>query len=176
MHQSTPPSRHRHTQQWQIATEEQTRLLAAALADCLRAQPPDSHRLHINLHGSLGAGKTTFTRCVLRALGISGRIKSPSYAIAELYRTPAGIVVHHFDFYRFSDPQEWEDAGFREPFAEAGLKLVEWPDKAQPMLPTADIDLHISTQPDHGRDFTATAHTHTGRNTLDVWNYPPSGT
>lgn len=169
-------SQPQYTRRWHLVGEEQTCLLATALADCIRTSLLHGLRLHINLHGNLGAGKTTFTRYVLRALGINGRIKSPSYAIVEPYHTPDGMAVHHFDFYRFSEPQEWEEAGFRESFAEAGLKLVEWPGKAQPMLPTADIDLYIDAHADHSRHAIATAHTNTGRNTLDVWNYPPSGT
>ena len=92
----------------------------------------------VELHGPLGAGKTTFTRHLLHALGVRGAIKSPTYALLESYRADAvhgGFAVAHFDFYRFDDPNEWEDAGFREVFAEAGLKLVEWPEKAAALLP-----------------------------------------
>jgi tRNA threonylcarbamoyladenosine biosynthesis protein TsaE len=99
--------------------------------------------LVVNLHGTLGAGKTTFTRHLLRALGVQGRIKSPSYAVVEPHETPVGMV-QHFDFYRFNDPSEWEDAGFRDLFAAAGLKLVEWPDKAAGLMPAADLDLHLT--------------------------------
>ncbi len=97
----------------------------------------------IELHGTLGAGKTTFTRHLLRSLGIQGRIKSPSYAVVETHELP-GISMHHFDFYRFNDPQEWEDAGFRDLFGAPGLKLVEWPDKAAGLLPTPDLRLMIT--------------------------------
>jgi tRNA threonylcarbamoyladenosine biosynthesis protein TsaE len=79
---------------------------------------------------------------LLRALGVTGRIKSPSYAVLESYAPPAG-PVHHFDFYRFSDPREWEDAGFREILAGEGLKLVEWPQNAQGLLPQADLHLEL---------------------------------
>jgi tRNA threonylcarbamoyladenosine biosynthesis protein TsaE len=99
--------------------------------------------LVVNLHGTLGAGKTTFTRHLLRALGVQGRIKSPSYAVVEPHDTPVGMV-QHFDFYRFNDPAEWEDAGFRDLFAAAGLKLVEWPEKAAGLMPPADLDLHLT--------------------------------
>jgi tRNA threonylcarbamoyladenosine biosynthesis protein TsaE len=93
----------------------------------------------------LGAGKTTWSRHLLRALGVSGRIKSPSYAVVEPHELPEH-TVQHFDFYRFNDPQEWEDAGFRDLFAAPGLKLVEWPDKAQGLLPTPDLRVHIAVQ------------------------------
>lgn len=96
----------------------------------------------IELHGTLGAGKTTFTRHLLRALGVAGRIKSPSYAVVEPHEAP-GLQAWHFDFYRFNDPQEWEDAGFRDIFAGTGLKVVEWPEKAGELLPTPDLRMHI---------------------------------
>ena len=83
----------------------------------------------VELHGPLGAGKTTFVRHLLQSLGVTGRIKSPSYAVLESYELPAGLVSH-FDFYRFGDPREWEDAGFRDVFSAPGLKLCEWPEKA----------------------------------------------
>jgi tRNA threonylcarbamoyladenosine biosynthesis protein TsaE len=100
----------------------------------------------IELHGPLGAGKTTFARHLLHALGVSGKIKSPTYALMEPYQAGAaagGFAIAHFDFYRFDDPQEWEDAGFREVFASPGLKLVEWPEKAAELLPPCDLRLEI---------------------------------
>lgn len=172
-----------HTRQWLLTNEAHTQALAQALVTAMQ-NTANGVSLHINLHGDLGAGKTTFTRYVLRAMGITGRIKSPSYAIVEQYQTSENGMVYHFDFYRFNEPQEWEDAGFREPFTEAGLKLVEWPDKAQPMLPVADIDLHLTTHLTSlntdtavaARQCAATAHTNTGRKILDVWNHAPQST
>lgn len=96
----------------------------------------------VELHGPLGAGKTTFVRHLLRALGVQGRIKSPTYAVVEPYELP-GLAVSHFDFYRFDDPREWADAGFRDVFAAPGLKLAEWPEKAAAVLPPADLRLFI---------------------------------
>jgi len=110
---------------------------AATLARC-----PALADAYIELHGPLGAGKTTFVRHLLRALGVGGRIKSPTYAVLEPYALP-GLVVSHFDFYRFDDPREWADAGFRELFAAPGLKLAEWPEKAAGMLPLPDLRLDI---------------------------------
>lgn len=123
------------------------------------AQSPALGGAVICLHGDLGAGKTTFVRHLLRALGVDGRIKSPTYAIVEPYQTPGnpifpqGLTVSHFDFYRFSDPREWEDAGFRELFAAPGLKLVEWPENAAGCLPPPDLDITIETQQDDHRLF-----------------------
>lgn len=65
----------------------------------------------------------------------------------EPYRSDAAhgaFAIAHFDFYRFDDAQEWEDAGFRDVFAQPGLKLVEWPEKAEGLLPRPDLRLFIS--------------------------------
>ncbi len=122
---------------------------AAMAADLAQAMKPSllaGDSAYIELHGTLGAGKTTFTRHLLRALGVQGRIKSPSYAVVEPHDVP-GMAIHHFDFYRFNDPQEWEDAGFRDLFAAPGLKLAEWPEKAAGLLPRADLQIHIQPPP-----------------------------
>ena len=100
-------------------SEDDTQAFAARLA----AQPALRNSF-IELHGDLGAGKTTLVRHLLRALGVQGRIKSPTYAVVEPHETPDGLQAWHFDFYRFSDPREWEDAGFRDVFASPGLKLA----------------------------------------------------
>ena len=104
----------------------------------------------IELHGTLGAGKTTFARHLLRALGVQGRIKSPSFAVVEPYAVQ-GLDIAHCDFYRFADPREWEDAGLRDLFAAPGLKLVEWPEKAAALLPVPDLRLFIDIVDDDHR-------------------------
>ena len=101
-------------------------------------------------------------RHLLRALGVEGRIKSPTYAVVEPHET-AGFPAWHFDFYRFSDPREWEDAGLRDIFAARGLKLAEWPEKAAPALPVADLVMRIEAQPDESREVTLTAQTPRGQ-------------
>ena len=121
------------------------------------------------LHGNLGAGKTTFVRHLLRALGVTGRIKSPTYAVVEPYEVTASgqpLQIWHFDFYRFSDPREWEDAGFRDLFASSGLKLCEWPEHAQGVMPMPDVDLHIEVDTDGQRHVTLHAHTPLGESLL----------
>jgi tRNA threonylcarbamoyladenosine biosynthesis protein TsaE len=142
------------------STEDQTR----AFAEQLAARPALSCAF-IALHGDLGAGKTTFVRHLLRALGVQGRIKSPTYAVVEPHETRAG-PAWHFDFYRFNDPREWEDAGFRDIFQGPGLKLAEWPEKAAGVLPTPDLDLHIETLADESRRVAVHARTPRGRELL----------
>jgi len=115
----------------------------------------------IALEGPLGAGKTTFVRHLLRALGVTGRIKSPTYAVMEPYGVDGGDVSH-FDFYRFEDPREWDDAGFRDVFAAPGLKLAEWPEKAAPVLPVPDWQLHIEPLDGDAREVTVHALTPRG--------------
>ena len=91
------------------------------------ARQPVLRDCYVELRGELGAGKTTLVRHVLQALGVTGRIKSPTYAVLEPYElanTPLGpepLQIWHFDFYRFNDPREWEDAGFRDIFSSVGL-------------------------------------------------------
>ena len=119
----------------------------------------------IALHGDLGAGKTTFVRHLLHALGVTGRIKSPTYAVVEPYSVAAG-EVWHFDFYRFSDPREWEDAGFRDIFASVGLKLCEWPQNAAGVMPTPDLELDIQVDDTAQRQVTVKACTPRGQELL----------
>jgi tRNA threonylcarbamoyladenosine biosynthesis protein TsaE len=112
------------------------------------ARHPLLPQAFVELQGPLGAGKTTFVRHLLRVLGVEGRIKSPTYTVMEPYALP-GLAIAHFDFYRFTDPREWADAGFRDVFAAPGLKLAEWPEKVAGMLPLADLRLHIEVDDDN---------------------------
>lgn len=132
----------------------------AAFASLLAARPA-LREAFVELEGPLGAGKTTLVRHLLRALGVRGRIKSPTYTVMEPYALP-GLVVSHFDFYRFNDPREWLDAGFRDVFAAPGLKLAEWPDKSQGLLPLPDLRLQIEPGDDDTRHVQLTAYTPRG--------------
>lgn len=131
------------------------------------AAKPAVHDARIELAGPLGAGKTTFVRHLLRSLGAEGRIKSPSYAIVEPYELP-GLKAWHFDYYRFGDPREWEDAGFRELYAEPGLKLSEWPQHVGDQMPPPDLRLTIEPddQDPQQRHVQAEALTPTGQELL----------
>jgi tRNA threonylcarbamoyladenosine biosynthesis protein TsaE len=141
-------------------TEDETRAFAARLA----AHPAIADAF-IELHGDLGAGKTTLVRHLLRALGVQERIKSPTYTVMEPHEV-AGLKVFHFDFYRFNDPREWEDAGFRDVFAGPGLKIAEWPEKAEGLLPVADLVVRIEADADETRQVTLKAQTPAGRELL----------
>lgn len=121
----------------------------------------------IELHGDLGAGKTTLVRHLLRALGVQGRIKSPTYAVVEPHETTQ-FPVWHFDFYRFDDPREWEDAGFRDIFAGPGLKLAEWPEKAAGLLPAADLVVRIEAREDESRQVQLEARSPKGKQLLQA--------
>jgi tRNA threonylcarbamoyladenosine biosynthesis protein TsaE len=133
------------------------------------AKRPVLRNALIELHGDLGAGKTSFVRHLLRALGVQGRIKSPSYAVIEPYTAPSPsdeLHIWHFDLYRFADPREFEEAGFRDLLASPGLKLVEWPEKARSVLPVPDLALHISARSDESRQVSAQAFTPIGQELL----------
>ena len=142
----------------------------AAFAQALAAQQPLLANAFLTLHGDLGAGKTTLVRHLLRALGVQGRIKSPTYAVVEPHEAPGlsphATTVWHFDFYRFDDPREWEDAGFRDIFANPGLKVAEWPEKAAALTPPADLAIHIEAIDDTERQVTVHAHTAAGQRLL----------
>jgi tRNA threonylcarbamoyladenosine biosynthesis protein TsaE len=123
-----------------LADEAATLALGAALAECLEPG------LVIYLDGDLGAGKTTLVRGVLRALGHTGSVKSPTYTLVELH-TVSGLNLYHFDFYRFNQPEEYLDAGLDEYFsttgAQAGVCLVEWPERAAPYVPACDLRIRL---------------------------------
>ena len=133
-----------------------------ALAHRLSAQLKPG--MVIYLHGDLGAGKTTLVRGVLNALGYSGRVKSPTYTLVEPYHI-AGLDLRHFDLYRLHDEKEWESAGFRDEFDGHNIFFIEWPEKAQRLIPQADvkIDFEILAQ---GRKVEIHANTSTGRECL----------
>ncbi|MBV8657247.1 MAG: tRNA (adenosine(37)-N6)-threonylcarbamoyltransferase complex ATPase subunit type 1 TsaE [Burkholderiales bacterium] len=151
-----------HTLSVFLPDEAATLAAGEALARVLRPG------MTIYLLGDLGAGKTTLTRGILRGLGYAGRVKSPTYTLVEPY-VISNLYLHHFDLYRFADPLEWEDAGFREMFNPESVCLVEWPDKAEGMLP--EPDWTIALQPlDEGRCLTLTVGSEFGTLCLDCLN------
>ncbi len=150
------------------ATQRFAQTLAAA---------PALRNAFVELRGDLGAGKTTLVRHLLRALGVAGRVKSPTYTVVEPYELPElQLNVWHFDFYRFSSPREWEDAGFRDIFAASGLKLAEWPEKAIGFLPRADLIIALDAVTETSRQVTLSAQTAVGQALLQAVGESPAAT
>ena len=157
------------TRQLLWCSEADTQIFAQHLA----AQPA-LRQAFIELHGELGAGKTTLVRHLLRALGVQGRIKSPTYTVVEPHEA-GDLNIWHFDFYRFTDPREWEDAGFRDIFASPGLKLAEWPENAAGALPAADLSISLTVLADESRQISLQAFTPVGLALLAMPNDAPVG-
>ena len=146
-----------------LADEAATLACGRELARALRPG------LTIYLVGDLGAGKTTLTRGMLRGLGFEGKVKSPTYTLVEPY-VVSSLYLYHFDLYRFSDPLEWEDAGFRDYFNPESVCLVEWPDKAAGLLPPADLTIALDVA-GAGREICIAAHTSLGEACLTALNH-----
>jgi tRNA threonylcarbamoyladenosine biosynthesis protein TsaE len=121
--------------------------------------------LFVALSGDLGSGKTTLTRGILRGLGYHGKVKSPTYTLVELYNL-FKLDLYHFDFYRFNDPQEWLDAGFRDHFEPRNICLVEWPERAGDLLPVPDLKISLSMEGD-GRRIRIAGETEHGKRCLN---------
>lgn len=102
----------------------------------------------IFLHGDLGAGKTTLARGLLRALGVQGAVRSPTYTLIEPYELPAVRVVH-MDLYRLADPEEWWALGLDSYPPESAFWLVEWPQRAQGVLPPSQLDVFLTVDGAH---------------------------
>lgn len=154
-----------------LADEAATLHFGAVLAKVI--QP----NLTIYLHGDLGAGKTTLVRGLLHALGYVGKVKSPTYTLVESYEIKSNVLsklnLYHFDLYRFNDDEEWEAAGFRDYFNAESVCLIEWPEKAQNVLPTPDLNItftikDLGSTNDPGRSISMTAHSILGQRCLQA--------
>ena len=143
-----------------LADETATADFAARLAPCMKPG------MVVYLHGDLGAGKTTLVRALLHALGHAGRVKSPTYTLLEQYEA-GGLHLRHFDLYRFRDEEEWEATGFRDEFDGHNVCLVEWPEKAQGLIPQADVDIFFEILP-MGRNLIIRANTETGQECISA--------
>ena len=143
----------------EAATVTLVKSLARALSELIvsqLSQNPTRAHLHLGLQGDLGSGKTTAVRYLLKELGYTGKVKSPTYSLCEthiLQINQRPIELYHFDFYRMQSPSEWIEAGLQEHFAshEPTICIVEWPEKAGNTLPLMDLSVVIkaSHQADH---------------------------
>lgn len=138
-----------------LSSEAATLALGAALA-----QGASPGRV-LFLSGDLGAGKTTLVRGLVRALGWTGRVKSPTYALVEIYAF-SRLNLYHFDFYRFKDREEWVSSGFREHFNPESLCVVEWPEMAEGLLPLPDLHIRLEITA-KARSAAFQAHSDSGR-------------
>ncbi|MEZ5455292.1 MAG: tRNA (adenosine(37)-N6)-threonylcarbamoyltransferase complex ATPase subunit type 1 TsaE [Lysobacteraceae bacterium] len=141
-----------------LPDEEATQQLAQRLAAHLPA------RAVVYLHGDLGAGKSTLARAMLRALGVSGAIKSPTYTLIERYPSEQGELAH-LDLYRIGDPEELGFLGLDELHASARLWLIEWPERGQGGLPVCDLRVELAVE-SAGRNATLTATSDVGQRWL----------
>lgn len=119
---------------FRLPDAEATGALGRALA---RNRPP---RAHVDLVGDLGAGKSTLAREMLRALGVQGTIRSPTYTLVERYPVAGGEALH-LDLYRIGHPGELEFLGL-DP-QDAVLWLVEWPERGADALPPPDLRIEL---------------------------------
>jgi tRNA threonylcarbamoyladenosine biosynthesis protein TsaE len=164
---SSPPLRVQRALPDEAATHALGVALADQMVDLFASSSANDQGFTIHLSGDLGAGKTALARALLGHLGVQGRVKSPTYTLVESYvveiskgvesRQRMNLYCYHFDFYRFEDPQEWLDAGFRDYFSDAALRLVEWPEKAYSesgsLLPVPDLHVTLDV---HGEGRIAT--------------------
>ena len=141
-----------------LADEVATLALGANLASALEPG------MFVSLSGELGSGKTTIARGILRGLGYQGKVKSPTYTLVEVYKL-SRLDLYHFDLYRFNDPQELLDAGFRDNFGSGNICLVEWPERAAGLLPQADVEIALAAE-GAGRRLRIRAETGPGKHCL----------
>ena len=124
-----------------LHSEEETLLFGEAIARGLKPG------IFCSLEGTLGAGKTCISRGILRGMGHSGYVKSPTYPLVEIYNLKTS-TVYHFDFYRITDPVEILEAGFRDMFSEENICLVEWAEKGRGVIPIPDITISLAFNQD----------------------------
>ncbi len=141
---------------------------AATEAAGARLAPELRGGMVIAVNGELGAGKTTLVRGCLRALGWMGRVKSPTYTLVEYYPF-SSLYFYHFDFYRFTDPSEWETTGLADCFRNDAACVVEWPERVGALLPQPDLSLtliHPAEPNAGGRRLLLEPHTEAGERCL----------
>jgi tRNA threonylcarbamoyladenosine biosynthesis protein TsaE len=140
-------------------------MLGRSFASALGAGEPhqdtaSGQGLVVFLRGDLGTGKTTFARALIQSLGFEGRVKSPTYGLLETYAA-GGWQIIHLDLYRIEEPEEVEFLALADQFGEQTLLLVEWPSKAEAVLPAPDLELRFT----HNED----------RHTIECYTHSDSG-
>lgn len=121
--------------------EEAARQFVAAMGD----------RTVFALYGSMGAGKTTFTKAICQVLGVEDSISSPTFAIVNEYRSASGELIYHFDFYRIRKLEEVYDMGYEDYFYSGALCFVEWPELIEELLPADTVRVDIRENEDGSR-------------------------
>ena len=145
-----------------VATPEQMQALGLAIGTAIAAT---TTAFVVALEGELGAGKTTLVGGILRAWGISGPVRSPTYTLIEPYEG-ASRHLYHLDLYRLTDPEEVEPLGIRDLLMASSVLLIEWPSRAKGALPRMDLTIDIAYGADAaaGRSLTFSWHSAEGRN------------
>ncbi|MCX8566247.1 MAG: tRNA threonylcarbamoyladenosine biosynthesis protein TsaE [Glomeribacter sp. 1016415] len=168
---------------FELPDEAATAKFGASFAHALMTlYTTDFPGLQVHLYGELGMGKTALVRATLRALGYTGRVRSPTYTLVEPYTLEVAklaadssqiiqsnvdlpLNIFHFDLYRFAHPTEWVDAGFREYFNLRALYLIEWPQQAGDLLGAPDLEFTLELA-GAGRRLLIRALSHTGKECL----------
>ena len=149
-----------------LADAVATEACGARLGEAL-AMNDDSEPLVVYLSGELGSGKTTVVRGALRALGVAGTIRSPTYALIETY-TVAGRTLAHLDLYRLTTPRELETLGVRDLLQPRHVLFVEWPERGEGELPEPDVAVRLHFQGE-ARTLHAEARSVRGRAIVQQW-------
>ena len=107
----------------------------------------------VAFYGNMGVGKTTFIRALCKKLGVKDRVTSPSFALVNEYRSEHGRKIYHFDFYRLKNAGELFDMGYEDYFFGDDICLIEWPEKAQEVLPDERFDVYLTENDDGSRTY-----------------------
>ncbi|WP_165855470.1 tRNA (adenosine(37)-N6)-threonylcarbamoyltransferase complex ATPase subunit type 1 TsaE [Marinobacter sp. JSM 1782161] len=146
-----------------LADEAATQRLGALMAGAIGAS---GEGCVLHLSGTLGAGKTTFSRGFIQAMGHEGAVKSPTYTLVEPYDT-LQPPVYHFDLYRLGDPEELEYMGIRDYLEDQVICLIEWPEQGEGVLPAADCAISLAVA-GSGREAKLVAASARGRRLLEA--------
>ena len=141
-----------------LSDEAATQSVAISIANHLTTP------MLVTLSGDIGAGKTTFIRALIQAMGVTSTIRSPTFSLVESYDIE-GRDIHHFDLYRIQDEEELEYLGFRDFFTDKALCCIEWPEHAGNGLTSPDLNISLKIK-DTGREMTIIAFSSAGEQVL----------